>query len=70
MEAMAKVLLHTSDRPLGFHLPFLFPNLEPIYYFPAAWGIEDTFGFCHAGFEVNPFELDSHVSKLVMIALW
>lgn len=36
METVVKVLLHISDRPLGFYLPLLLPCLETPYCFAFA----------------------------------
>ena len=41
VKAVVKVLLHTSDRPLRFHLPFLFPCFEAFYGFAPTGSSED-----------------------------
>jgi len=65
VEAVVEVLLHAPDRSLGFHLPFLLPGFEAVYRFAPAGSGEDSFSLGHAGFQVHPFHLDSHVSQLV-----
>jgi hypothetical protein len=65
METAVKVLLHTSDRPLGFYLPIFFPCLETPYCSAFAGSSKDSFGLGHAGFQVYSFQLGSYIPQFV-----
>ena len=65
MEAVVKVLFHTPDCPLLFHLPFSLPCLETSYRFTPAGSGKDSFSFTHAGLQVHPLQLDRHVPQFV-----
>jgi hypothetical protein len=65
VETVVKVLLHASDRPLGFYLPPLLPCFEASYRFAAAGGSKDSFSLGHAGFQMHSFQLDSYIPQFV-----
>ena len=68
VQAVVKVLLQASYRPLFLYLLLFPPGLEPSDGFPLGGSVEDGLGFGHAGPEMYPSELNGHVPELVHYA--